>query len=251
MKVTILGCGSSGGVPLINGHWGDCDPLDPRNHRRRSGILIEHDSHYLLIDTTPDLREQLLDARTPTIDAVLYTHAHADHIHGLEELRPFWYDRQKPIPVYGHRETLEEIQRTFNYAFQASHEFYQPFVEAHSIEDPFELFGLAITPIQQDHVVMTSWGYRIGDMAYSTDFKTISPDELNKLRDLDLWIVDCLRYEEHPTHSHFDGTLALIHEVRPKKAILIHMNHQLDYQALLKQCPPGVEPAYDGMVIEL
>lgn len=251
MHITILGCGSSGGVPLINGNWGACNPFEPRNRRYRSGILLRHKEQHILLDTSPDLREQLMKAKASSIDAVLYSHAHADHIYGLGELRPFSSTRQDPIPLYGDPQTLKEVEKAFAYAFTPSHQFYKPFVESHPIQGRFSLFGVEIIPIEQNHTVMTSWGYRVGNFAYSPDFKTISSQELEKLQGLELWIVNCLQWEEHPTHSHFKATLSLIQQLRPKRSILINMNHHLDYQTLLAQCPPGVEPAYDGMVIEL
>lgn len=251
MKITILGCGSSGGVPLITGEWGVCDSHNSRNRRRRSSILVTYENHHILIDTSPDLRQQLLDVHVTHLDAVLYTHAHADHINGLDELRPFSYTQKQPIPVYGDSQTLNDLQSTFDHAFSSTSPFYAPFVKAHEINGPFDLFGLTICPFPQDHVTLTSWGYRIGNMAYSTDFKSIPQESLDLLKDIDLWIIDCLRFEEHPTHSHFEATINLIQQVKPKKAILTHMNHHFDYDVALSQCPPGVEPAYDGMILQV
>lgn len=248
MKITILGCGSSGGVPLITGDWGVCDSHNTYNRRRRVSVLIQHQDKNILIDTSPDLRQQLLDAHVTHIDAVIYTHGHADHIFGLHELR--YYKKNAPIPVYGDAETLRILKRSFDYAFKANDPLYEPFVTDHTFEaTPFTVQGIEVTPFPQDHVTATSWGFRIGNFAYSTDFKTIPNSSLDMLKDLDLWIVDCLRFDEHPTHSHFEATRDLIRMIQPKRAILTHMNHHMDYDVVLSACDEGTEPAHDGMII--
>lgn len=248
MKIMILGCGSSGGVPLITGDWGTCNPHNTYNRRRRVCVLIQYKDKNILIDTSPDLRQQLLDAHVTHIDAVIYTHAHADHIYGLHELR--YYKKKNPIPVYGDSQTLNILKRTFDYAFKANDPLYEPFVTANIFEaTPFAVQGIEVIPFPQDHVTATSWGFRIGNFAYSTDFKTIPESSLEMLQGLDLWIVDCLRFEEHPTHSHFDATRELIRKIQPKQAILTHMNHHMDYDVVLSACDEGIEPAHDGMII--
>lgn len=257
MKITVLGCGGSGGVPLINGNWGRCNPDNPRNRRRRVSVLVEHGDSVILIDTSPDLRLQLLDAGIKRLDAVLYTHDHADHCHGIDELRALDHDRKGvPIPAYGTAETLDLLRQRFRYIFEQSTDgssaLYRPLLEPKAIDGEFAVGGLRVVPFVQDHGYgATTTGYRIGGMAYSTDVVGLDDAAFAVLADLELWIVDCLRYEPHPTHAHFDLTLSWIARAKPKRAVLTHLNHMLDYDVLASRCPPGVEPGYDGMVIEL
>lgn len=251
MKITILGCGSSGGVPTITGDWGQCDPANPKNRRRRSSILMEIREYNLLIDTSPDLRIQLLDAGVDRIDGVFFTHAHADHIMGLDELRQIYLKHRQVIPFYGDQGTLGDIETMFGYAISPKDANYISFVKPHLIEGSFDFNHIRVIPFAQNHGNLPSLGYRIGNFAYSTDFNKIPEESLEFLQDLDLWIVDCLRFEPHPTHSHFDATMALIEKVKPKRAILTHMTQGLDYTSLKALLPEHVEPAYDGMAFTL
>jgi phosphoribosyl 1,2-cyclic phosphate phosphodiesterase len=253
MKVTVLGCGGSGGVPLITGDWGRCNPSNPRNRRRRVSVLVEQGGMTIVVDTSPDIRAQFLDAGVKRLDAVLYTHEHADHCHGIDELRAFGHGRKNaPIPAYGTAETLDLLRRRFRYIFEqptgGSGVLYRPLLEARVIDGPFLIAGILVTPFVQDHGYgTTTTGYRIGGMAYSTDVVGLDDAAFAVLTDLDLWIVDCLRYEPHPTHAHFERTLSWIARAKPKRAILTHLNHTVDYDDLASRCPPGVEPAYDGL----
>lgn len=251
MKITILGCGSSGGVPLSTGDWGQCDPENPKNRRRRASIHIEINGVNLIVDTGADFRQQMLEYSIGKIDAVLYTHGHADHIFGLDDLRHFFFKQQKPVPIYATVETLDILRAAFFYAFKAPASGpYRSFVEANIFENkPFEVAGVQVQPIKMDHTVMTSWGFRIGRFAYCTDFKRIEPEEMLKLQDLDLLIIDCLMFDDHRTHVKFDETLEIIKQARPKRAIFTHMNQHMDYEVALSKCPPGVEPGYDGLVV--
>jgi phosphoribosyl 1,2-cyclic phosphate phosphodiesterase len=258
MKVTILGCGGSGGVPLAGGepggHWGNCDPDNPKNRRRRVSILVEEGGFAILVDTSPDLRLQILDAGISHLDAVLFTHDHADHCHGLDELRWLVYRRRGPIDAYMDAKTRDELTRRFAYAFASSRDpanIYPPMLEDHVIDGPFQLGGLPITPFVQGHGRETTLGYRIGRIAYSTDVVNLDEAAFRVLDGVELWIVDCLRNEPHPTHTHFAQTLQWIERVAPGRAVLTHMNHTLDYQELASRCPPGVEPGYDGLVVEI
>jgi phosphoribosyl 1,2-cyclic phosphate phosphodiesterase len=256
MKVTVLGCGGSGGVPLITGDWGRCNPANPRNRRRRVSVLIEQGDTTILVDTSPDLRAQFLEAGVTHLDAVLYTHEHADHCHGIDELRAFGHGRKGVIPAYGTAETMALLRQRFRYIFEqpagGAGVLYRPLLEARVIDGPFAVGGIPVTPFVQDHGYgTTTTGYRIGGMAYSTDVVGLDDSAFVVLAGLDLWIVDCLRYEPHPTHAHFERTLSWIARARPKRAILTHLNHTLDYDDLASRCPPGVEPGYDGLVMEI
>jgi phosphoribosyl 1,2-cyclic phosphate phosphodiesterase len=253
VKVRILGCGPSGGVPRIGGDWGACDPAEPKNRRRRVSILIETADATILVDTSPDLREQLLDAGTRRIDAVIITHSHADHLHGLDDLRAMNRLMRRPIPLYAAPETLHEITRRFDYAVQPADKgnaFYKPLVIPHEMHGAFEIAGIPIVPSEQDHGFGTTTGLRIGDIGYSTDVVEMGEEGFRILAGIDIWIVDCLRYEPHPTHSHLAKTLGWIERVQPRRAVLTHMDVQLDYATLQCELPPGVEPGYDGLTIE-
>ena len=258
MKVTILGCGGSGGVPFADGtpggNWGVCDPGNPKNRRRRVSILVEQDTTVLLVDASPDLRAQLLDAGVGRIDALLFTHAHADHCHGLDDLRAMAYARGRPIDAYMDPGSREALTRRFGFAFTSSRDpesLYTPVLNDIPIEGAIELGGIAVTPFVQGHGRETSLGYRLGEMAYSTDAVSLDEAAFAALAGIKLWIVDCLRDRPHPTHSHLTQTLEWIERVGPARALLTHMNHELDYEDLKSRCPAGVEPAYDGMLVEI
>ena len=255
MRVTCLGSGSSGGVPLINGEWGACDPENPKNRRRRASALVEEEGRRLLIDTSPDLRVQMLDARVDSLDAVLFTHDHADHTHGLDDLRAFAF-RQGPIPAYMDGKTRKSLTERFGYAFASqngSEGLYRAILADHEIGlEPFEAGGFDVTPFLQDHGYgQTTLGYRIGDFAYSTDAVSLDEAAFQALSGVRVWFVDCLQEKTHPTHSHRAQTFEWIERVNPEQAVLIHMNHSLDYDGLKALCPTGVEPGYDGLAITL
>jgi phosphoribosyl 1,2-cyclic phosphate phosphodiesterase len=255
MKVTLLGCGGSQGVPNSAGDWGACDRQDPRNRRLRPSILIEAcaadgAARTILIDTAPDLREQLLRAGVNRIDAVLYTHAHADHVHGIDDLRAICRTMGQAIPVWATAPVLELITARFGYAFERHEGFYRPSLIANPIDGPFDAVGVPIRPFQQDHGFNTvSTGFRIADFAYSTDVVTLDEAALAVLDGITTWIVDCIRLAPHPTHSHLDRTLGWIRRVGARRAVLTHMDNSLDYTALAALLPDGVEPGRDGLVL--
>ena len=254
MKVTMLGCGPSTGVPAIGPDWGDCDPGDARNRRRRASILIECRGQTILIDTSPDLREQLLDARVRRLDAVILTHAHADHLHGIDDLRSINRLMGRAIPLYANAATLAELRIRFGYVFDpvpADGFVYKPHVEPHPIDGPFSAAGIDIVPFVQDHGFSKTLGFRIGALGYSTDVVELDDLAFAALAGIELWIVDCLKPTPHPTHSHIEKTLAWVERVKPRRAVLTHMDRQLDYARLAARLPPGVEPGHDGLVIEL
>jgi len=255
MKVTILGCGPSGGVPLIGNDWGVCDPANPKNRRRRVSILVEDRGARLLVDTSPDMRAQLLDARVAKLDGVLFTHAHADHCHGIDDLRSLNRTMQAPIPIYASAETLAELRERFAYIFAPQHPdagavFYKPALTPHVISGPFTAAGIAVTPFAQDHGFSSTLGFRFGAVAYSTDVLKLDAAAFAALEGVGTWIVDSYRRTPHATHSHLAQTLEWIARLRPRRAILTHMDRDLDYDTLRRELPPGVEPAFDGMEIE-
>ena len=255
MKITVLGCGSSQGVPMIGGRWGDCDPRNPRNRRRRPSIFVEWDGVNILVDTSPDLRAQALDAGIDRVDAVLFTHAHADHVHGIDDLRGIWRGTGRDIDVYAESDVLDEIVSRFPYLFHGAsgpERNYPPFLRPHAIDGAIETNGVAILPFEQDHGICASTGFRFGDFAYSTDVVRLSEQSLDLLAGTDTWLVDCLRlHRSHPTHAHWPVTGAWLDRVQPRRAILTHMNHHADYDAMLAATPDDVEPAYDEMQIKV
>lgn len=254
MRVTVLGCGSSEGVPLLTGSWGNCDPTNPKNIRTRASIAVEKEGTTLVVDTSPDLRTQWIRAGLGVPEAVLYTHDHADHTHGINDLRPFTYRLQKPMPVYSNQETLKSIKKRFYYAFPSEGErpdIYRPFLTAHEVQGPFTIGNVHVTPFDQDHGFSTTLGYRFEKVAYSTDVVSLDEKAFKALEGVEVWIVDCIDREPRVSHSHLANTLAWIERVKPKQAFLTHMNLYLDYESLARELPPGVMPAYDGLVIDV
>jgi phosphoribosyl 1,2-cyclic phosphate phosphodiesterase len=262
LKVTVLGCGTSGGVPRIGGKWGACDPADPKNVRRRCSLLVEREGGEgrtaVLVDTSPDLRQQLLDANVAWLDGVLYTHDHADHTHGIDDLRQVAYNGQRRVDVYFDKTTSEILRRRFDYCFaQPAGSDYPPVLTGHEIaaDVPVRIEGaggaIEALPFRQVHGSATTLGFRFGGLAYSPDMSDLPDDSLAALEDLDLWIIDALRYAPHPSHLTVEQALAWIARVKPRRAVLTHMHVDLDYASLARELPPGIEPAYDGMVLEV
>lgn len=258
MRFTILGCGSSGGVPRIGGIWGDCDPANPKNRRRRCSLLVERLEGSAvtraLIDTSPDLRDQLLDADVGTLDGVVYTHSHADHVHGLDDLRAVVINSGSRLPVWADDATTEALISRFGYAFvQPSGSPYPPILELNGIHGPVTVTGpagpITFEPIRVDHGSMEALGFRIGHLAYIPDVVRIPDPAWDQLAGLDCLIIDALRRKPHPTHAHLDLTLEWIARVQPKAAVLTNMHIDLDYQTLCDELPAHIRPAYDGMVL--
>lgn len=250
MKVTMLGCGTSGGVPKMPLHWGDCDPTNPKNRRRRASILIEQGETRLLVDTSPDLREQMISAGVMDLSAVFYTHDHADHTHGIDDLRGFAQKSREKVALYADEATLQTLKERFGYIFQTING-YPAIARGHTIKGNVKVGSITMKPFEQIHGGGLSLGYRFGDMAYSTDLNAMPESAFEALKGVKVWIVDALRHQPHPTHSHLEQTLEWIERVKPERAILTHMTWDLDYETLKKALPKGVEPAYDGMTIEL
>ncbi len=257
MRVTILGSGGSSGTPAIDWGWGKCDPENPKNRRLRPSILVEDGAVQVLVDSSPDLREQFLAAGVTRLDAVLYTHIHADHLHGIDDLRAINRAMDAPLDAYGDAATLAGIRQRFPYVFSAlardATVRYKPSLEPHEIAAgaTFEVAGMKITAFEQDHGVMTTMGYRFGRLAYSTDVTELPDASFAALDGVEVWIIATLVDTPHPTHADVDKALAWIGRVKPRRAVLTHLSSLLDHEELSARLPDGVEVAYDGMVIEI
>jgi phosphoribosyl 1,2-cyclic phosphate phosphodiesterase len=250
MKITILGSGTSTGVPMVGCDCPVCTSNDPRDKRTRSSILIETGGRYILVDTSTDLRKQAIRHKIPRIDAVLYTHSHSDHINGIDDLRGFHFIHKKIIPCYGSKETLELIVSNFSYIFKGlERDGYAPLLEAHEVHHPFQLFGKTIIPIPLQHGCTRATGYRIDNIAYLTDCSSIPAASLAMLAGLEILIIDALRYTPHLNHLNIGEALRVVTELKPHRAIFTHLTHEvscLDGERL----PAGVELASDGLVLQ-
>jgi phosphoribosyl 1,2-cyclic phosphate phosphodiesterase len=258
LTVTILGCGSSMGVPRAALGWGDCDPNNPKNRRRRCSLLVERNNGAgrtsVLVDTSPDLREQLLAADVHALDAVLYTHAHADHTHGIDDLRPLFIAARRRVNVYLDDATGREMRTKFGYCFETpAGSEYPAIVQGHRAVagEPIIVNGAGGTitarPVLQRHGDIPSLGYRFGSLGYSCDISDLPEASHGDFSGLDVWIVDALRYAPHPSHFALDDALHWIDRLKPKRAILTNLHSDLDYEVLRAKLPPHVEPAFDGM----
>ncbi len=254
MKVTILGCGPSQGVPRVGPDWGDCDPHEPRNRRRRASIMVEHEGTTVLVDTSPDLHDQLIDARATRPDAVIWTHEHADHCHGIDDLRPFCFDGGAAFQTYARPRALNELTTRFAFAF-AGHQGYPPYMIGNSLPDMLSIGSIAIRVVDLPHGGISSAGLRFdaggASIAYFTDFHDLPDAAAALVNDVDLWIVDAARHRPHPTHPHLARTLEWIVACRPRRAVLTHMDQSMDYRSLVAMLPDGVEPGHDGLEIVL
>ena len=256
MKITLLGCGSSGGTPLLGPDgWADIDRDDPRNLRRRPSIIVETDNTRILVDTSPDMRAQLLDADVWQVDAILFTHAHADHVNGIDDIRTLNYHKGGALDAFASAQTLDILQERFGYIFEpyrdVNPQFWRPCLNPKVIDGPFMIGDIEIQPFAQEHGRMPSLGFRFGPFAYSTDVKTLPEEAFDLLAGIEVWIVDALSENPHPTHSHVDQTLDWITRVGSKRAVLTHLSHRTDYARLAARLPAGVEPGIDGMVIRI
>jgi phosphoribosyl 1,2-cyclic phosphate phosphodiesterase len=247
-------------VPRLGGHWGACDPANPKNHRRRCSLLVERHAGgqvtRVLIDTSPDLRAQLLDAGIGTLDGVVYTHAHADHVHGIDDLRMIVFNTRARLPVWADGPTEDSLLSRFAYAFvQPQNSPYPPICDLTTITGPFEVPGpggpIPFRPFPVDHGAMPALGFRIGGLAYLPDVAHMTEAAWDAVTDLDIWVVDALRHKPHPTHSHLSQTLDWIARAAPRRGVITNMHIDLDYAELAAQLPSGVEPAWDGLTLEL
>ena len=254
IRIRVLGSGTSSGVPTIGCSCAVCASPDPRDNRLRPSILIQYGDKNVIVDTAPDFREQALRAHIEHVDAIVYTHAHADHILGLDDVRPFNYRQRAAIPIYGLPETLESIQRVFRYAFtEAPTESSIPRLELHKLDgQPFVLFGLEFTPIRLPHGKSASvLGFRFGSAAYLTDHNDIPEEAKAKLAGLDVLFLDALRHRPHPTHSTVERSLGWVKELKPARAYFTHICHDLPHEATEKSLPENVHLAYDGLEIDV
>ena len=261
LRFTILGCGSSGGVPRVAQGWGACDPAEPRNLRRRCSALVEREGPagktVVLVDLSPDLRWQLIDADVVRLDAVLLTHPHADHTHGIDDLRPLTIAARRRIDIFMDAPTSRDVLAKFNYVFATPEgSSYPPIARERRLTagEGVEVAGpggaIAAMPFALEHGDITALGYRFGGLAYTPDLNGVPDAAWGHLEGLDVWVIDALRYTRHPSHLSLDQALALIERMAPKRAVLTNLHTDLDYQTLVRRLPPGVTPAYDGMRIE-
>jgi phosphoribosyl 1,2-cyclic phosphate phosphodiesterase len=263
-RFTILGCASSPGVPRLDGDWGACDPTELRNRRRRAAFLVEQIADdgattTVVIDTGPDFREQMISAGVTRIDAVLYTHAHADHLHGIDDVRGYFHSQRMRIPIFADPSTMERIRQGFGYCLETPPGGnYPPIVEPRLIEDlaqPITVHGpggaIAFRAHRQVHGDIQSLGFRIGNVAYCSDVSDFPDESVAALQELDVLIIDALQYRPHPSHLSLDQALTWIDRLKPKRAILTHMHIPLDYRTVMDETPAHVEPAYDGLRFEL
>ncbi|GFE65344.1 MBL fold metallo-hydrolase [Litoreibacter roseus] len=259
-RFTILGCGSSGGVPRLGDHWGDCDPENPKNRRRRCSLLIEQigpdGTTTVLIDTSPDLRAQLLDTGTGRLDGVVYTHSHADHVHGIDDLRMIVFNMRERLDIWADGPTQDALLSRFGYVFvQPEGSPYPPILNLNTIDGDVKIDGaggvLTLSPFKAGHGSIDALGFRVGNVAYLPDAETLYDHTRDALANLDWFIIDALRRTPHPSHSHLDNTLQWIEDLQPKRAVITNMHIDLDYDTVEAETPAHVTPAFDGLIIEV
>ncbi len=267
LTLTILGCASSAGVPRVGGttheeRWGACDPKNPKNHRRRCSVLLTRigpgGTTYCVIDTGPDFRAQMLDGQVPRLDGVVYTHEHADHLHGIDDMRPFALIQRQRIPVFMDDRTFARANAAFGYVFETPPgSTYPPILDCHSINSSqaVSVSGaggtIEMTPVPVDHGDITSLGFRIGGTLYLPDVSTIPAPSMAHFEDLDTLIIDSLRRRPHPSHFNLEQALALQADIKPKRTILTNLHNDLDYETVLAETPDSVEPAFDGLQVSI
>ena len=259
LRFHILGCGSSGGVPRIGGHWGDCDPANPKNRRRRCSMLVERETDQgvtrVLIDTSPDMRDQLIDAGVGALDGVIYTHSHADHVHGVDDLRMVVFNMRERVNVWADQTTCDALLDRFGYVFiQPEGSSYPPILNLNLLNGPVRITGLGgeitFTPFEVEHGRIDPLGFRIKDLVYLPDVSAMNKAAWDVVSGANCWVLDALRREPHPTHSHLEQSLEWIEKSGVPNAVLTNMHIDLDYETVLAETPDHITPAYDGMIIE-
>lgn len=259
LRFTILGCGSSGGVPRLGGHWGACDPNNPKNRRSRCSMLVERETTdgvtRVLIDTSPDMREQLLRSSVGELDGVIYTHSHADHVHGVDDLRMIVFNMRHRLPVWADQETCDSLIARFGYAFvQPAGSTYPPILDMNLIQnDPVTVSGkggdISFIPFEVEHGAINALGFRMGPLSYLPDVSAMSESAWTAIQGSDCWVLDALRYTPHPTHSHLEQSLDWIEQSGIPNGVLTNMHIDLDYDTLEAETPSHITPAYDGMTL--
>ena len=259
LRFHILGCGSSGGVPRIGGHWGDCDPANPKNRRRRCSMLVERETDQgvtrVLIDTSPDMRDQLIDAGVGALDGVIYTHSHADHVHGVDDLRMVVFNMRERVNVWADQTTCDALLDRFGYVFiQPEGSSYPPILNLNLLNGPVRIIGLGgeitFTPFEVEHGRIDALGFRIKDLVYLPDVSAMNKAAWDVVSGANCWVLDALRRDPHPTHSHLQQSLEWIEKSGVPNAVLTNMHIDLDYETVLAETPDHITPAYDGMIIE-
>ena len=259
LRFHILGCGSSGGVPRIGGHWGDCDPANPKNRRRRCSMLVERETDQgvtrVLIDTSPDMRDQLIDAGVGALDGVIYTHSHADHVHGVDDLRMVVFNMRERVNVWADQTTCDALLDRFGYVFiQPEGSSYPPILNLNLLNGPVRITGLGgeitFTPFKVEHGRIDALGFRIKDLVYLPDVSAMNEAAWDVVSGANCWVLDALRRDPHPTHSHLEQSLEWIEKSGVPNAVLTNMHIDLDYETVLAETPDHITPAYDGMIIE-
>lgn len=259
LRFHILGCGSSGGVPRIGGHWGDCDPANPKNRRRRCSMLVERETDQgvtrVLIDTSPDMRDQLIDAGVGALDGVIYTHSHADHVHGVDDLRMVVFNMRERVNVWADQTTCDALLDRFGYVFiQPEGSSYPPILNLNLLNGPVRITGLGgeitFTPFEVEHGRIDALGFRIKDLVYLPDVSAMNEAAWDVVSGANCWVLDALRRDPHPTHSHLEQSLEWIEKSGVPNAVLTNMHIDLDYETVLAETPDHITPAYDGMIIE-
>ena len=252
MKLTFLGTGTSTGVPIVGCRCPVCTSPAPHDKRTRPSVLLEYAGRTVVIDTTPDFRSQALREKIERVDAVIFTHAHADHVLGLDDVRPFFFRQQNPIPLYADTRSMESLRRIFTYIFEQTYAYGGILkVDPHLIDGPFELWDERVVPIPVLHGNLPVLGFRLRKMAYVTDFSAIPEEAIPLLEGLDVLILDALRYKPHPTHSTVENSLRLVEQLKPARAYFTHIAHELQHEEANAKLPPNVQLAYDGLKVEL